>query len=337
MAARVFGQLPDGGTVHQVTLASGDLTVDVITLGAVIRDVRLAGIGHPLVLGFDDAESYVRHSPYFGALCGRYGGRIARGAFTLDGRSYQLTLNENGKTHLHGGTIGFSRRIWEIVEESRDSVTLSLDSADGDQGYPGTLAIEVRYTLAPPATLRLQITATTDAPTVLNPLQHSYFNLDDSPDILDHRVQIFAGSYTPTDADLIPTGEILTVAGSDFDFRAPRPIRRMRGAERIVYDKNFVVDRLRSIGLRPVARLTSPKNGLALTVESTEPGLQFYDGSYMNIPVPGLGGRTYHANGGVCLEPQVFGDAPNRPNFPSAVLRPGETYRQLSTFSFAHT
>ena len=335
MAARVFGQLPQGGTVHEITLAAGDLTVAVITLGAIIRDVRLAGVGHPLVLGFDDPASYVEHSPYFGAVCGRYGGRIARGRFTLDGRPYQLSLNENGKTHLHGGNVGFSRRLWDIVEVRGDSVVLRLVSPDGEEGYPGTLTAEVRYTVEAPATIRMEITAIANAPTVVNLLQHSYFNLDDSPDILDHRLQIFAGAYTPTDADLIPTGEVLTVAGSNFDFRTPRPVRQTRAGERIVYDKNFVVDRRRAAAPRPMARLSSPVNGLTLAIESTEPGLQFYDGSYINLPVPGLGGRVYRANSGVCLEPQLFGDAPNHQSFPSSVLRPGETYRQVSTFAFA--
>ncbi|HVZ14012.1 MAG TPA: aldose epimerase family protein [Bauldia sp.] len=337
MAARVFGQLPEGGTVHEVTLAAGDLTIAVIALGAIIRDVRLAGFDHPLVLGFDDPASYLQHSPFFGAVCGRYGGRIARGRFTLDGRTHQLSLNENGRTHLHGGNVGFSRRLWEIVDARSDSVALRLVSPDGEEGYPGTLTVEVRYTLEAPATIRMEVTAITDAPTVVNLLQHSYFNLDDSSDILDHRVQIFAGAYTPTDADLIPTGEILTVAGSNFDFRTPRPVRQMRGAERIVYDKNFVVDRRRAASPRPMARLTSPKNGLSLAIESTEPGLQFYDGSYIDVPVPSLGGRSYHANAGVCLEPQLFGDAPNHQSFPSSVLRPGETYRQVSTFAFVRT
>ena len=333
MTARLFGQLPDGTAVHEVTLAAGELTVSVLTLGAIIRDIRLAGLGHPLVLGFENAPDYLQ-SPYFGALVGRYGNRIAGGRFAIDGVKYQVTPNEKGKTHLHGGKVGFSHRVWSLVEDTPDSVTLALTSPDGEEGFPGEVRATVTYAIVAPATIRMQATATTTAPTVVNLVQHSYFNLDDSADILDHRLQIFASAYTPTDADLVPTGEILSVAGSNFDFRAVRPVRRMRGSERIVYDKNFVVDRARAPSPRQHAKLASAKNGVTLTVESTEPGLQFYDGSYIDLAIPGLGGRRYGHNAGVCLEPQVFPDAPNHPNFPSAVLRPGETYRQVSTFSF---
>lgn len=337
MSVRVFGRLPDGADVHEVTIASGDITVAVITVGAVIRDVRLAGIDHPLVLGYDRAEHYANNTPHFGAVAGRSANRIARGRFSIDGREYQVSKNEGGRNHLHGGFIGFGLKVWRLLAHDATSVTLGLESADGEEGYPGKVDVTLRYSIEAPGTIRMDATATTTAPTLVNLAQHSYFNLDDSPDILDHQLQIFADAYTPTDAGLVPTGEIVSVAGSDYDFRAPRPIRKMRGDKRVVYDLNYVVDRQRSAAPHLVARLSSPKNGASVTVASTEPGVQLYDGVSMNIQHPGLGGRRYPVNGGVCLEPQVFPDAPNHPGFPSSVLRPNDTYRQITTFAFARS
>jgi aldose 1-epimerase len=335
MGSRLFGRLPDGTEVHEVTIAAGDLTVTVLTIGAVIRDIRLAGIDHPLVLGFDKAEDYVLHSPHCGAVCGRSGNRIGAGRFSIDGKQYQVSLNDKGRNHLHGGFNGFSRRNWTLVASNATSVTLAIVAADGEEGYPGRVEAQVRYSVEAGNVIRMEATAVTDAPTLVNLVQHSYFNLDDSSDILDHLVQILADAYTPTDAYLIPTGEILAVAGSNFDFRTPRPIRKMRGNDRVKYDLNYVVARQRAATPREQARLTSLKNGVTLSVASTEPGVQLYDGMSMNITVPGLGGRHYAVNGGVCLESQLFPDAPNHPGFPSSILRPGETYRQISTYTFS--
>jgi aldose 1-epimerase len=337
MGSHLFGRLPDSTEVREVVIAGGDLTVSVLTVGAVIRDVRLAGIDHPLVLGFDRAEDYILHSPYFGAVAGRYANRIARGRFSIDGKPYQVSLNEKGRQHLHGGFVGFGMRNWTLLADDATSVTLGLVSPDGEEGYPGRVDVTLRYSVEPGNVIRMEATGTTDAPTLLNLAQHSYFNLDDSPDILGHTVQILADSYTPTDAELIPTGEILAVAGSNFDFRAPHTIRRMRGNERVRFDNNYVVARQRGARPREQARLSSPKNGVTLSVASTEPGVQFYDGGSMNVPVPGLGGRRYQVNGGVCLEPQLFPDSPNHAGFPNAVLRPGETYRQVTTFTFSRS
>ncbi len=335
MAAYVFGMTPDGEEIREVAIAAGELSVRVITLGAVIRDMRLAGIDHPLVLGFDQLDDYLEHSPFFGAVVGRSANRIGRGRFSIDGHPYQVTLNEKGRTHLHGGFRGFGKRAWRLLDHAADSVKLGLDSPHGEEGYPGTVAVELTYTVEAPATLRMDIRATTDAPTLVNLAQHSYFNLDNSPTILDHQVRIIADAYTPTDAYDIPTGEIVAVAGSVFDFRAQRPIRQMRSGERVAFDKNFVIDRARAETPRPHARLQSLKNGIALDIASTEPGLQFYDGYMMVVPVPGLGGRTYLVNGGCCFEPQVFPDAPNHPGFPSSILRPGETYHQATVYAFS--
>lgn len=334
MAARAFGTLADGTVVDEVTIAAGDLTATVITWGAVIRDVRLAGIDHPLVLGFDRLGDYVDHSPYCGAVVGRNANRIGGGRFSIDGKAYQVTLND-GRNHLHGGVHGFGRRVWRLIDHDASSVRLAISSSDGEEGYPGGLEAMVNYTVEPPGTIRMEAIATTDAPTLVNLAQHSYFNLDGSPDILDHVVEILADAYTPTDDTLIPTGEIVPVAGTDYDFREPRPIRRMRDGKRVPYDLNWAVADARADAVHPLARLTSPKSGVTLAVDSTEPGVQFYDGNMMNVTVPGLGGRTYPVNGGCCFEAQVWPDAPNHENFPSSVLRPGETYRQVTTFAFS--
>ena len=337
MAAYSFGTTPDGDEIREVAIAAGELSVRVITLGAVIRDLRVAGIGHPLVLGFDRLEDYVHHSPFFGAVVGRSANRIGRGRFSIDGHNYQVSLNEKGRTHLHGGFRGFGTRPWRLVDHDAASVTLAIDSPDGEEGYPGAVAVTLRYIVEAPATLRMEIEATTDAPTLVNLAQHSYFNLDDSPTILDHQVRIVADAYTPTDADDIPTGEIVAVAGSVYDFRSERPIRQMRNGERVVFDKNFVVGRAKAATPRPHARLHSLKNGLALDIASTEPGVQFYDGYMMAVSVPGLEGRNYAVNGGCCFEPQAFPDAPNHPGFPSTILRPGEIYRQSTLYAFSRS
>ena len=335
MASRVFGTLPDGSAIDEVAIAAGNLSASVITYGAAIRDIRLAGIDHPLVLGFDRVDDYVRHSPHFGAVVGRVANRIGGGRFSIDGQRFQLSLNLHGRQHIHGGHRGFSRRAWRLADHTGDSVTLAIVSPDSEEGYPGTVAATVRYVVAEPATIRMEAVATTDAPTLVNLAQHSYFNLDDSPNVLDHHIEIFADSYTPTDADDVPTGEILSVAGSDFDFRTARPLRQMRGGGRVGFNKNFVIARRKSARPLAHARVFSPRNGVVLEVASTEPGIQFYDGVFMNIPVPGLGGRRYAVNAGCCFEPQLFPDAINHPGFPSPILRPGETYRQVTTFSFS--
>jgi aldose 1-epimerase len=334
MESRKFGSMPDGADVVEVVLAAGDLRVKVINFGAVIRDVRLAGIARPLVLGFERLDDYLAHSPHFGAVAGRSANRIAGGRLMIDGRRYQLSLNENGRTHLHGGFKGFGVRAWRVVANDPRSVTLAISAEDGEEGYPGRVEAICRYAIEPPATIRIEFEATSDAPTIVNLAQHSYFNLSGDDTILDHRVMIRADAYTPFDVDKIPTGAILPVAGTPYDFRALRPIRRTNGASRFEYDINYVVGRA-ATRPRPVARLVSPRGDVALDVASTEPGLQFYDGCMMKeIPVPGLDGKRYGLNAGCCFEPQVFPDSPNHPGFPSAVLRPGGTYRQTTLFAF---
>lgn len=337
MPPRTFGRMPDGTEIVEVEIGAGNLTAKVISFGAVIRDLRWAGIDHPLVLGFDDLDSYLHHSPHFGAVAGRCANRTAGGRLPIAGKVWQLSLNERGRTHLHGGFNGFGKRAWRLAASDEKSVTLRISAADGEEGYPGNLEAEVKYTIEAPGLLRMQASATTDAPTAVNLAQHSYFNLDDSPDILGHHVQVFADHYTPVDGDLIPTGEIASVEGTPYDRRLDAPIGRMVEGKRFVYDINYVVDRARAPMPRRAARLHSPRNGMTLDVASTEPGVQFYDGVMMNVTVPGLGGRTYRVNGGCCFEPQVFPDGVNHADFPSPILRPGETYRQETVFAFSRT
>lgn len=328
-----FGKLPDGSEIEEITIAGGDLKVSVISWGAVIRDLRYRGEAR--VLGFDRLEYYLAQSPYFGCIAGRYANRIADGRFTLDGKSYQLDLNEGGRTHLHGGAKGFAKLPWQVIEAEADSVLLRLVSPDGDQGYPGTVTASCRYRIENGDTLSLTLDALTDRPTIVNLAAHSYFNLDGTPDTLSHELEIAAAHYTPVDERLIPTGELRGVAGTPFDFLKSRPVRLMTESGRQAYDHNFVIAREASPTPRHVATLTGPRSRTRMEVLSTEPGVQFYDGAKLAVKAPGLGGRAYGANAGLCLEPQRFPDTPNHPAFGSAVLRPGETYRQVTQYRFS--
>jgi aldose 1-epimerase len=341
MSTRVFGEA-DGRPVHEVTLRSeAGAEAKLIEWGAVLRDlvVPLGQSTQRVVLGLNTLDDYIRHSPYFGAIAGRYGNRIAQGRFRLCGRLHQLSLND-GRNSLHGGARGFSSRPWQLAWTEGSSAAFTLLSPDGDEGYPGNLTVSCIYRLAG-STLRVELTAATDADTPINLCQHSYFNLDGSPSILDHTLQLAADFYTPTDAELIPTGEVRAVAGTPYDFREPRPVRHAGEAgQPFRYDINFVLrrDRLaRAEGpaLAYVGTFASPRSGLSMEVWSTEPGLQFYDGWMIDVPVAGLHGYPYGAYAGVCLEPQRFPDSPNRPHFPTAILRPGSAYRQITEYRFA--
>jgi aldose 1-epimerase len=268
-----------------------------------------------------------------GAIVGRYGNRIGGGRFTLDGVSYALDRNE-GENQLHGGSQGFSQRVWSIVDESPSQVALALVSADGDMGYPGRLLATCGYSLIEPATLRIVLEATCDRATPVNLTTHLYFNLDQSPDILGHKLEITAEHVTPTDDELIPTGEVRSVAGTPFDFRSPRLIGEARHGADVEYDINFVLAGARGT-LNHAATLSSERSGISMELWTTEPGLQFYDGHLLDVPTPGLGGMAYGRNGGLCLEPQRFPDGPNKPHFPPCILRPGEISRQVSELRFS--
>ncbi|TMR10397.1 galactose mutarotase [Nonomuraea turkmeniaca] len=309
----IFGTLPSGEQVEQVELSSGRLRAEVLTLGAIVRSLEVSG--RNVVLGLDSVEDYLIRSRYFGAVVGRYGNRIAYGRFTLDGVDHQLPIN-NGVNSLHGGIEGFDRKVWTIQDRTDDSVTLGLISPDGEQGYPGTLTAQVTYALADD-TLRIDYTMGTDAPTVVNLTNHSYFNLAGSGDVRDHVLRIEAEHYLPVDEHKIPTGELAPVKGTPFDFTEPHAVaERYDGA----YDHCFVLNG----GMQVTAA------GLTMEVTTTEPGVQFYTGSMLDgVTTP------YGPFAGLCLETQHYPDSPNQPHFPSTVLRPGE--RRTSTTSYKFT
>jgi len=342
----LFGTLEDGTPIHEAVLRSpGGAEAKVMEWGAVLRDlvVPLPGGGKQrVVLGFPNFADYPLHSPHMGAIAGRFANRLSGGRFTLDGTTYQTPLNDHGRNSLHGGGQGFGKSPWTLVHCDGSSATLALVSAAGDAGYPGTLNLWCRYGFIGAATLRIELTATTDAPTIVNLAHHSYFRLDDGPDILDHELDVRANLTTPVDADLIPDGSLADVSGTPFDFRKARPIRFANpGGTRFWYDHNYVLRRDRrepsaaaGLDLAHAATLRSHRSGLAMQVWTTEPALQVYDGAKLDTPVAGLDGAAYGANAGIALEPQHVPDSPNLPHFPSTVLRPGELYRQVSEFRF---
>jgi aldose 1-epimerase len=342
-----FGTLPDGTAIESFTFTNAHgIEVRAITYGAIIVSLRTPDRTAALadiVLGFDTIDGYLVNSPYFGAVVGRYGNRIAKGRFTLDGTTYQLALN-NGPNHLHGGVKGFNAVAWkgEPFSDGRGSgVVFSHISPAGDEGYPGALSMHVTYLLTDTNELSVAYEATTDAPTPVNLTQHSYFNLSghDAGDILGHEVMLNASRYTPVDATLIPTGELATVAGTPFDFRTPTAIGARIGAadEQIVrgkgYDHNFVVEPGEG-GTRLAAQVFDPKSGRTLEVTTTEPGVQFYTGNFLDGTLKGKGGAVYGQRNGFCLETQHYPDSPNQPTFPSTILRPGQTLRSTTVFRF---
>ncbi len=334
MQKEIFGQTASGETVERVTLSAGGLTARIMTYGATIQDLRLEGHAAPLVLGFDRLEDYERHSPYFGATPGRCSNRIAGGAFTLDGKPYRLERNEKDVNHLHGGSDGIAKRNWQIIGLSSDSVTLAMTDPDGRAGYPGNCRITATYQLRDEGVLSVVYESETDQPTLANICQHAYFNLDGGADILGHDLMIAADHYLPVDDVLIPTGEIRPVDGTPFDFREMRPIRRQVDGTQVPYDHNFCLSPTR-MQKRSVALARSINSGVTMEVRTTEPGVQFYAGVYVNVPVPGLEGKTYGPYAGFCLETQAWPDAINHAAFPSPVLRPGQVLRQETDYVFS--
>ena len=341
------GKMPDGRAIDIVTMRNrSGIEMTVLTYGGVIATLRTpdrTGASDDIVLGFDDLASYADKSPYFGCLIGRYGNRIAKGRFMLDGKEYTLATN-NGANHLHGGLKGWDKAVW-LAEPSQDakgvSVLLTHTSADGDEGYPGTVKARVRYTLTEDNRLIVDYEATTDKPTVINLTQHSYFNLAGAKaaDILGHQLRLNAASYTPVDDGLIPTGEIAPVAGTPFDFQTITPIgARINGDHQQLvrgkgYDHNFVLAR-KGAGLEEAAHVIEPTTGRTMTISTTEPGIQFYSGNFLDGTLKGKGGRVYPHRSGFCLETQHYPDSPNQPKFPTTVLKPGETYKTQTVFRF---
>ena len=336
MQVRTFGDA-DGVDVKEITLRNAaGATASVITWGAVLRDLVVPAATGPqrVVLGLNSLEDYRAYSPHFGAIPGRFANRIAGGHFTLDGHDYTLPTNEKGKNTLHGGPKGFGKLPWHLDHAEESAVRLVLHSPDGDSGFPGAVRATCTYRLLDPGTLVVDLEAQTDAPTLVNLAHHSYFNLDGGADVLDHEVMLACPFMTPADADGIPTGEIRAVAGTPYDFTTMRPIR---SAAHTTYDNNFVLGPMPDprTGLAHAATVRSPSNGLELQVHTDQPALQFYDASKLNCPVPGLGGVHYGPHGGFAIECQLYPDAPHRRHFPSAVLRPGQTYRQVTEYRFA--
>ncbi len=339
----------DGQGVEEfiLTQASG-IEVRVITYGGIITSIRVPdreGRMENVVLGYTRLEDYERRNMYFGSLIGRYGNRIANARFTLDGKAYPLAAND-GPNALHGGAKGFDKQVW-TAEEVRDGdnvgVKLTYLSPDGEEGYPGNLPVTVVYTLTSSDALRIDYHATTDAPTVVNFTNHSYFNLagNGAGYIHNHVLTIAADYYTPVDANLIPTGELTSVTDSPFDFRAPRRLGQdLRSAHPQMvlgrgYDHNFVLNRGDNPRtLQQAARLQEPDSGRVMEVLTTEPGIQLYTGNFLDGTLVGSSGGTYRQGDGLCLETQHFPDSPNQPDFPSTVLRPGETYESTTVFSF---
>jgi aldose 1-epimerase len=339
----VFGSMPDGTKIEIYTLEEGALKARVMTYGARLVSLEVpdrSGKTADIVLGYESLDGYTADGKsYFGSIVGRYGNRIAHATFTLDGKRYQLPANDGANT-LHGGLIGFDKLVWQ-GHEIPQGVELTLVSKDGDQGFPGTLTARVRYTLEAHA-LKIEYFATTDKDTVLNLTNHSYFNLagEGQGDILNHLVMIPADRYTPVDSGLIPTGELAPVAGTPLDFHKPTAIgarindsfeqmRLGRG-----YDHNYVLNG--NIGvLQQAARVEEPTTGRVLTVETTQPGVQFYSGNFLDGTLHGKHGHVYSQHTGFCLETQHFPDSPNHPKFPTSELKPGQTYHYITVFKFS--
>jgi aldose 1-epimerase len=341
-----FGLTPDGGPVEIFTLRQpGGIEARICNYGGILVSLKVPDRdGHldDVVLGYDHLDGYLALSPFFGALVGRCANRIAKGAFALEGVAYTLEAN-NGPNALHGGRQGFDKRLWQAKPSGpalAPALELNYLSKDGEEGYPGNLSVKAVYSLTDDHGLRLDFTATTDKTTIVNLSQHTYFNLAGKGDILGHRVQIDADRFTPVDSTLIPTGELRPVEGTPFDFRQPAVIgaRIEQDEEQLKrghgYDHNFVLNH--PIGrLDVIARVSEPVTGRALEVLTTEPGVQFYTGNFLDGAIKGKGGQVYHRRTGFCLEAQHFPDSPNHAAFPTVTLKPGAVYRSTIIFRFS--
>jgi aldose 1-epimerase len=330
----------DGKQVYLFTLTNKNgVQVKISNYGGTITSWSTPdknGKSSNIVLGFDSLSGYLARPPYFGALVGRYGNRIAKGIFKIDTVTYKLAVN-NGVNHLHGGNKGFDKVVWEAVpSDSTASLALTYLSKDGEEGYPGNLRVKVVYTLADDNSLLIDYTAETDKKTVVNLTNHSYFNLtgDVSNNILNHELQINAEKYTPVDSGLIPTGELKDVRGTPFDFLAPHKIGERIADVKGGYDHNFVLTR-KGNDLELAATLYDPVSGRKLEVYTTEPGLQFYSGNFLDGAIKTSGGKPINIHTGLCLETQHFPDSPNKPQFPSTILKPGEKYHTMTKYKIS--
>ena len=348
-----FGATPSGDSVEVFTLTNDHgMSMQVMNYGGILLSLRAPGRQgmEDIVLGFDSldgylSDAYTSANPYFGALIGRYGNRIDDAQFTLKGHSYALDAN-NGPNHLHGGEPGFDKRIWKtesFEKDDRVGVVLRYTSPDGEAGYPGRLEVKVTYTLTDDNELALDYWATTTKATPVNLTQHSYFNLDGEGDgtILDHELMIDADAFTPVDSTLIPTGEFQPVSDTPFDFRTPTRIGAQIGqhSRQLTiaggYDHNFVLARQDRDSLHVAAKVYDPDSGREMTVRTTEPGLQFYSGNFLDGSLIGKSGTAYQKHAGFALETQHFPDSPNQPDFPSTILHPGETYSSRTVYRFS--
>jgi aldose 1-epimerase len=346
ISRRPWGQTKEGTPVELFTLRNANgAEAQICNYGGLVITLKVpdrTGKMGDVVLGYDSLDGYLKDTPYFGALIGRYGNRIAKGKFTLDGKEYSLATN-NYPNALHGGNKGFDKVIWEpkvIAGPEGPSLQLHYLSPDGEEGYPGNLDVTAVYTLTPDNGLKLEYTATTDKDTVVNLTHHSYFNLAGKGTILHHVVMIPADKFTPVDENLIPTGELRPVDGTPFDFRKPTPIgaRINENDEQLKfgkgYDHNWVINKkMGEMGL--MARVTEPTSGRVMEVLSTEPGLQFYSGNFLDGTIVGKGGWVYQFRNGFCMEPQHYPDSPNHPEFPSVVLKPGQVYKNTIVYRFS--
>lgn len=334
-----FGALPDGTAVDLYTITNrSGVKISLCTYGGIATNIEAPdrnGMSERIVLGFDSLDAYLAGHPYFGCITGRYCNRIAYGKFKLDGKEHTLATN-NGEHHLHGGNKGFDKRVWNatvIHQGEAAGVAFTYTSPDGEEGYPGTLQCKVSYLLNDNNELRIDYEAVTDKTTHVNLTHHSYWNLaGPGGTVLDHVLKLHAARYTPGDATLIPTGKLDPVSGTDLDFTKPMAIGARLAKVEGGYDHNYVVDGDDGI-MRPHAILSDPKSGRVLEVASTEPGIQFYSGNFLD-GVKGAGGKVYPKHGGCCLEPQHFPDSPNKAGFPSTVLKPGERYMSTTVFRF---
>ena len=348
VAKRAFGQMADGTPVDLYTLANANgVEAEISNYGGIVVALMVPdrnGKLDDVVLGFDTLEGYLAHNLYLGCIAGRYANRIAKGRFVLDGVEYTLAQND-GENHLHGGIKGFDKVVWQAEQFERDDAAglqLTYLSKDGEEGYPGDLSVTVTYSLTGDDELKIEYSATTDRPTVVNLTNHSYFNLAGQVprDILGHELTIYADRFTPVDGTLIPTGELRSVVGTPLDFskavaigaRIEQDYDQLRFGKG--YDQNWVLDNPEG-SLALAARVHEPASGRVMEVYTTEPGIQFYSGNFLDGTATGKGGIVYHKRFGFCLETQHYPDSPNKPGFPSVVLRPGEEYAQTTVYRFS--
>jgi aldose 1-epimerase len=347
MTTQPFGKTQSGQQINLYTLRnSKGLETAITNYGGIVVSLKVpdrSGKVADIVLGFDTLDGYLKEHPYFGAIVGRYGNRIAKGRFVLNGTEYKLARND-GENHLHGGVKGFDKRVWQAKDVSTTSLAkleLTYTSKDGEEGYPGNLSSTVTYSLTDDNELRIDYLAKTDKKTVINLTNHSYFNLagQGEGDILGHELMVNADRITPVDKTLIPTGEFRPVAGTPFDFRKSLPIGQRINAQdqQIVfgkgYDHNFVLLKKSNV-LELAARVSEPESGRVMEVLTTEPGVQFYTGNFLDGSLRGKDGKVYKQRYGFCLETQHFPDSPNQKNFPSTVLEPGQEYRSTTVYRF---